>query len=122
MAERWVKWLGQGRREVWELVWPTQGAVLPVDEVRAELLMKMCRGQFDYDDPPELMQVRGIGPQAAVALMAMGIRTLEDLAMADSGVVQDERLTRWAGEARKVLGSRDRGAGNRETGDQGAGE
>jgi len=93
--------------------------------------MQRCPGQFDYDDAPELLQVKGIGPQAAVELMAMGIRTLEDLAMADSGAVEDERLVRWAKAARQRIASRadkrigdsgNQDSGNRRSGDQGLGE
>jgi predicted RecB family nuclease len=106
MAEKWVKWLGQGRREMWDHVWPCHGAILPVDEVEAELLMQRCRGQFDYADPPELLKIKGIGPQVAAELMARGIETLEDLAIADSGPVQDKRLAGWAREARRILVSK----------------
>jgi hypothetical protein len=107
MAEKWVKWLGQGRREMWDHVWPCQGAILPVDEVEAELLMLRCRGQFDYADAPDLLKIKGIGPQAAAELMARGIETLEDLAMADSGPqVDDKRLAGWAREARRMLASK----------------
>ncbi len=107
MAEKWVRWLGQGQREMWDYIWPCQGAIVPVDETEAELLMQRCRGQFDYADPPELLKIKGIGPQVAAELMARGIETLEDLAIADSGPqADDKRLAGWAREARRILVSR----------------
>lgn len=86
----------------------------PASVSEAGLQRLLARGYAVWEaDAPPVTHVRGIGPERARTLQAMGILTTADLAQADPAAVE-QRLTvspgkvaRWQADARAITEGHD---------------